>query len=73
MFTFDSDGAGPSTPRDAPRSPGSIARLGSDLAWKTILGSVVEVEGVGEVDVTKVLIEVWRRGGGDVVSGIRTR
>lgn len=64
----ENDAAGPSTPREAPHSPGSIARFGSDLAWKTILGSVVDVEGVGEVDVTKVLIEVWRRGGGEIVS-----
>ncbi|ORX35785.1 hypothetical protein BD324DRAFT_657237 [Kockovaella imperatae] len=64
----DSSVGGPSTPKDTPRSPGTIARFGADLAWKTILGSVVEVEGVGEIEVTKVMLEVWRRGGGDVVT-----
>jgi hypothetical protein len=49
-------------------SPSKIAQFGSDLAWRTILGSVVEVEGVGEVGVARVLQEVWKRGGGDVVS-----
>ncbi|KAK4690020.1 hypothetical protein P7C73_g81, partial [Tremellales sp. Uapishka_1] len=49
-------------------SPGRIARSATDLAWKTILGSQVEVEGVGQVSVTKVLGEVWKRGGGDVVT-----
>lgn len=49
-------------------SPGRIAQAGSDLAWRTILGSVVDVEGVGEVGVARVLQEVWRRGGGDAVS-----
>jgi hypothetical protein len=50
-----------------PMSPGRIAQFGSDLAWKTILGSVVEVEGVGEVGVCRVLLEVWKRGGGETV------
>lgn len=49
-------------------TPGKIASLGSDLAWRTILGSVVEVEGVGPVGVANVLQEIWKRGGGDAVS-----
>jgi hypothetical protein len=47
--------------------PGKIAQFGSDLAWKTILGSVVDVEGIGEVGVVRVLQEIWKRGGGDAV------
>ena len=58
-------------PDDAFRDPETMARFGSDLAWKTILGSVVDVDGVGEIDVTKVMLEVWRRGGGDIVSARR--
>jgi hypothetical protein len=50
-------------------TPGSVATFGHDLAWKTILGSMVDVEGVGEVGVVRVLQEVWKRGGGDAVSG----
>jgi len=49
-------------------SPDLIAHFGSDLAWKTILSSVVEVEGVGETSVARLLQEVWKRGGGDAVS-----
>ncbi len=49
-------------------SPGRIAQYGSDLAWKTILSSVVEVESVGATGVARVLQEVWKRGGGDAVS-----
>jgi hypothetical protein len=49
-------------------SPRKIAPLGSDLAWRTILGSVVDVEGVGDIGVARVLQEVWKRGAGDVVS-----
>lgn len=52
---------------DVAALPG-LASYGSDLAWKTILNSVVEVEGVGEVTVVRVLQEIWRRGGGDTVS-----
>ena len=40
----------------------------ADLAWKTILNRVVDVEGVGEVGVCRVLQEVWKRGGGEAVS-----
>jgi len=47
--------------------PTDIAQFGSDLAWKTIMGSVVDVAGVGEVGVARVLQEVWKRGGGDAV------
>lgn len=49
-------------------SPSRIAQNATDLAWKTILASVVDVEGVGEVGVARVLHEIWKRGGGDVVS-----
>ncbi|RSH94140.1 hypothetical protein EHS25_003943 [Saitozyma podzolica] len=46
-------------------SPRKVAQFGSDLAWRTILSSVVEVDGVGELGVARVLQEVWKRGGGD--------
>jgi hypothetical protein len=49
-------------------SPSKIAQFGSDLAWRTILSSIVEVDGVGEIGVARVLQEVWKRGGGEVVS-----
>jgi hypothetical protein len=49
-------------------SPRRLSQFTSDLAWKTILSSIVEVEGVGPVGVSRVLQEVWKRGGGDVVS-----
>lgn len=49
-------------------NPSRIAQFGSDLAWKTILASVVDVDGVGEIGVCKVLQEVWKRGGGEIVS-----
>ena len=49
-------------------SPSRIAQIGQDLAWKTILNSMVDVESVGEVSVAKLLHEVWKRGGGDLVS-----
>jgi len=49
-------------------TPGRIAQAATDLAWKTILGSVIEIESVGEVGVCRVLQEVWKRGGGDTVS-----
>ncbi|KAL7421888.1 hypothetical protein Q5752_003660 [Cryptotrichosporon argae] len=49
-------------------TPGRIAQFGSDLAWKTILSTVVEVESVGQVSVARLLSEVWKRGGGDVVT-----
>ncbi|RSH83645.1 hypothetical protein EHS25_005549 [Saitozyma podzolica] len=44
-------------------SPRKVAQFGSDLAWRTILSSVVEVDGVGELGVARVLQEVWKRGG----------
>lgn len=49
-------------------SPRKVAHSGSDLTWRTILSSVVEVDGVGELGVARVLQEVWKRGGGDAVS-----
>jgi hypothetical protein len=49
-------------------NPGRIAQVATDLAWKTILGSVIEIESVGEVGVCRVLQEVWKRGGGETVS-----
>ena len=48
-------------------SPGRLAQSATDIAWKTILSSVVDVEGVGEVGVCRVLQEIWKRGGGDMV------
>ena len=47
---------------------GRLAQAATDLAWKTILGSVIEIESVGEVGVSRVLQEVWKRGGGETVS-----
>ena len=49
-------------------SPDQLAQFSADLAWKTILSSIVEVEGVGETSVARVLQEIWQRGGGDAVS-----
>ena len=49
-------------------TPEKIAQLGSDLVWKTMLGSVVDVEGMGEVQAAKLLLEVWKRGGSEAVS-----
>lgn len=49
-----------------------FAQSATDMAWKTILGSVVDVEGVGEVGVSRVLQEIWKRGGGDMVRCNRT-
>jgi len=48
--------------------PSRIAQAATDLACKTILGSVIEIESVGEVGVCRVLQEVWKRGGGEIVS-----
>ncbi|WWC70078.1 uncharacterized protein I206_104024 [Kwoniella pini CBS 10737] len=45
-----------------------VIQLGTDLAWRTALASVVDVEGVGQVTVARVLQEVWRRGGGELVT-----
>jgi hypothetical protein len=52
---------------EADTGSSKFMKMGSDLAWKTILASQVEVEGVGQVSVSKVLQEVWKRGGGDMV------
>lgn len=59
--------------QDPPFYPTRIAQSATDLAWKTILSSVVDVEGVGEVGVAKVLQEIWKRGGGDIVSLLAKR
>jgi hypothetical protein len=40
---------------------------GNGLAWKTILASQVDVDGVGQIGVARVLQEVWTRGGGEQV------
>jgi hypothetical protein len=64
IFKFNND-AGPSS---AAMSGNKIAQMGEEIAWKTILGSVVEVEAVGGVTVARLLQEVWKRGGGDAVS-----
>lgn len=56
-------------PRIPEGSPSKLAQMGSEMVWKTILASQVEVEGVGQVAVSKVLREVWQRGGGDIVRG----
>ncbi|WVQ80782.1 hypothetical protein IAT38_002887 [Cryptococcus sp. DSM 104549] len=44
--------------------------LGLDLEWRTVLSSVVDVDGVGQVEVIRVLQEVWKRGGGDSVTAL---
>ncbi|WWD17216.1 hypothetical protein CI109_101654 [Kwoniella shandongensis] len=49
-------------------TPARIVQLGADLAWKTALASVVEVEGVGQVALSRILQEIWKRGGGDVIT-----
>ncbi|OCF38713.1 hypothetical protein I317_07498 [Kwoniella heveanensis CBS 569] len=48
--------------------PPRVVQFGADLAWRTALASVVEVEGVGQVTVASVLQEIWRRGGGELVT-----
>lgn len=65
IFKFTDSGAGPSSNA---MSGNKIAQMGEEIAWKTILGSVVEVEAVGGVTVARLLQEVWKRGGGDAVS-----
>lgn len=64
IFKMNSD-AGPSA---RALSGNKIAQMGEEMAWKTILGTVVEVEAVGGVPVAKLLQEIWKRGGGDAVS-----
>lgn len=46
-------------------SPSETALFSSDLAC---LGSVVEVDSLGELRVARVLQDVWNRGRGDVVT-----
>jgi len=65
IFKYSSVDAGPSS---TAMSANKIAQMGEEIAWKTILGSVVEVEAVGGVTVARLLQEVWKRGGGDTVS-----
>ncbi|WVF71262.1 hypothetical protein IAT40_006065 [Kwoniella sp. CBS 6097] len=50
------------------QGPARVIQFGADLAWRTALASVVEVDGVGQVTVASVLQEVWRRGGGELVT-----
>jgi hypothetical protein len=52
-------------------SPGRVAQMGQDMAWKTILQSAVHVESIGDVSVARLLKEIWKRGGGDVVSAVQ--
>lgn len=70
IFKFSFSEAGPST---SALSSNKIAQMGDEIAWKTILGSVVEVEAVGGVTVARLLQEVWKRGGGDAVSLLEVR
>ena len=51
-----------------PLTPGKKVSCSSDSTWKTVLSSLVMVEGVGEMSVARVLQELWRHGGGDIVS-----
>ncbi|WOO81173.1 uncharacterized protein LOC62_03G004703 [Vanrija pseudolonga] len=37
-------------------------------AFKALLTKTVDVEGVGSVGVARILLEVWKRGGGDIVT-----
>ena len=64
IFKMNSDAA----PSTRALSGNKIAQMGEEMAWKTILGTVVEVEAVGGVPVAKLLQEIWKRGGGDAVS-----
>ncbi|WVO16143.1 hypothetical protein L204_103813 [Cryptococcus depauperatus] len=41
-----------------------------DQEWKTALTSLVDVDGVGQIPVIKILQEVWKRGGGDSVTAL---
>ncbi|WVW83995.1 hypothetical protein I302_106020 [Kwoniella bestiolae CBS 10118] len=69
-FTHHNQTTAP-TPSSLPQpavSPARVIQLGTDLAWRTALASVVEVEGVGQVTVARILQEVWRRGGGEIVT-----
>ncbi|WWC89234.1 uncharacterized protein L201_004152 [Kwoniella dendrophila CBS 6074] len=50
------------------QNPTRVVQLGADLAWRTALASVVEVDGVGQITVARILQEVWRRGGGELVT-----
>ncbi|WWD03068.1 hypothetical protein V865_001113 [Kwoniella europaea PYCC6329] len=67
-FTYRTTAPTPSMLPQAAVSPARIIQLGTDLAWRTALASVVEVDGVGQVTVARVLQEVWRRGGGELVT-----
>ncbi|WRT66461.1 uncharacterized protein IL334_003420 [Kwoniella shivajii] len=58
----------PTTLPPAAVTPARALQLGPDLAWRTALASVVAVDGVGEVTVARVLQEIWRRGGGELVT-----
>ncbi|KAL1411424.1 hypothetical protein Q8F55_002380 [Vanrija albida] len=42
--------------------------LPGNEAFKALLTKTVDVEGVGSVGVARILLEVWKRGGGDVVT-----
>jgi hypothetical protein len=64
IFKMNSD----SGPSSRALSGNKIAQMGEEMAWKTILGTVVDVEAVGGVPVAKLLQEIWKRGGGDTVS-----
>ncbi|WVR07110.1 hypothetical protein IAU60_004150 [Kwoniella sp. DSM 27419] len=52
----------------SPSTPQRMIQFGTDLAWRTALASVVDVDGVGQITVARVLQEVWRRGGGELVT-----
>ncbi|WWC62057.1 uncharacterized protein I303_104646 [Kwoniella dejecticola CBS 10117] len=67
-FTPQQHGSHPLALPPANMIPSRVIQLGTDLAWRTALASVVEVDGVGQVTVAKVLQEVWRRGGGVLVT-----
>lgn len=46
---------------------------GNDQTWRTILNQTLDVEGVGNVAVARILTEVWKRGGPAAVSSARDR
>ncbi|WVQ99608.1 hypothetical protein IAU59_006744 [Kwoniella sp. CBS 9459] len=72
QFSFEAPTPTGSTTRTnsqpASQGPSQVIQFGADLAWRTALASVVEVDGVGQVTVASVLQEVWRRGGGELVT-----
>lgn len=54
--------------RPPPLTPGKRnIQQSHESEWRSALASVIQIDGVGEVPVLKVLQEIWKRGGGDSV------